>query len=107
MRIINTLTKTHDYNPQLICTFTAISISVNIVIYDITNGQNTPVTIASSGCYAIGNTGRWGWSTENLPITNDRDKYHYCYTMISNTGEEQYGEALIYVPERGVWSFPN
>lgn len=104
-RVIDYLTKTQDFDPQLIGTFTVLPLSVNIEVWDIVNGQNLPVALASSGCYAIGNTGRWGWSTANLPFTNYRDKYQYYYRMISNESETQYGEFFITVPEDGRWSY--
>lgn len=107
LRIIHRLTKTGDYNPQLISTFDDPAVSVNIEIWDVVDGQNTKVTIANSGCYAIGNTGKWGWSTANLPFTDEHKKYQYYFRMISNASEEQYGEFFITVPERGRWSYPD
>jgi len=104
-RVIDYLTKTQDFDPQLIGTFTIPPSSVNIEVWDIVNGQNSPMTLVSSGCYAIGDTGRWGWSTANLPFTNYRDKYQYYYRMISNESESQYGEFFITVPEDGRWSY--
>lgn len=107
LRTINHLTKTQDYDPQLISTFDLSPISVNIEVWDIVNGQNSPVTISNSGCYAIGDTDRWGWSTENLPFTGEHKKYHYFFTMISDGSEERFGEFFITVPERGRWSYPD
>jgi hypothetical protein len=99
LRIINRITKTGDYDPQLIGIFDNTPVNVNIEIWDITDGKNTPVIITSSGCYAIGNTTRWGWSTEYLPFTQEFNKYHYYYRMTSNELEQQYGEFIITVPE--------
>ncbi len=106
LRIINRLTKTGDYDPQLVGIFTTSPSGVNIEVWDTVDGQNTQVTIANSGCYAIGNTGRWAWSTANLPFTNEHKKYQYYFRMTSNTDEKQYGEFFITVPERGRWSHP-
>ena len=104
-RVIDYLTKTQDFDPQLIGTFTTPPSSVNIEVWDIVNGQNVPVTLSSSGCYAIGDTGRWGWSTANLPFTQSSYKYQYYYRMVSNESESQYGEFFITVPEDGRWSY--
>lgn len=107
LRIINHLTKTSDYDPQLISSFSTPPIGVNIEVWDIVDGQNAAMTITSSGCYAIGDTGRWGWSTANLPFTDERQQYHYYFRMTSDTSEEQYGEFFITVPEHGVLDYPN
>lgn len=106
LRIIHRLVKTGDYDPQLIGTFETPPTTVNIEIWDIVDGQNIQVTITNSGCYTIGNTGRWGWSTVYLPFTEERQKYHYYYQMTSNEGENVYGEFFITVPEHGLWSHP-
>ena len=107
LRIIHRLTQTGDHNPQLISTFDNSPNNVNIQVWDVIDGQNTPVVIANSGCYAIGNTDKWGWSTEHLLFTSDHKKSHYYFRMISDNSEEQYGEFFITVPERGLWSHPN
>lgn len=107
LRIVHRLTKTGDYDPQLISAFDTPPVSVNIEVWGIGDGQNTQIAISNSGCYAIGDTGRWGWSTANLPFTSEHQKYHYYFMMTSNEGEKQYGEFFITVPERGRWSHPD
>lgn len=99
------LIHTNDYNPQLIGTFAPSVVSVNIQLWDITNGANSTVTLTSSGCYEIGNTSRWGWSTANLPDSNYGK--HYFYRMISNTSEVFDGQFLLDVPERSKWIYPS
>lgn len=106
LRIIHRLTKTGDYDPQLIGTFVTPPVSANIEVWDVVDGQNTAVTIVNSGCYAIGNTGKFGWSLAHLPFTGENKKYHYYYRMTSNEGEYDHGEFLITVPEHGRWSYP-
>jgi len=98
MRIIHHLVKTGDYNPQLLGSLTGTPISVNIQVYDITNAQNTLVVVTDSSCYAIGNTGKWGWSTVNLPFAQQRNKHHYYYRMVSNEDETAEGEFSITAP---------
>ncbi len=107
LRIINRLTKTADYDPQIISAFPTPPTSVNIEVWDIVDGQNIVVAISNSGCYSIGDTSRWGWSTANLPFTDEKQKYHYYFRMTSDTSEEQYGEFFITVPERGLRSHPD
>lgn len=107
LRIINRLTKTGDYDPQLIGAFDVQPISVGIEVWDIVDGQNIQIDIASSGCYAIGDTKRWGWSTAHLGFTGERNKYHYYFRMIASDSANVYGEFLITVPEDVLWSSPN
>ncbi len=107
LKTINHLTKTNDYDPQLISIFANVATVVKIEVWDIIDGQNTPVAITNSGCYQIGDTGRWGWSTVNLSFTNMHKKYHYLFEMTSDVNEKQYGEFLISVPEQGRWSYPD
>ncbi|UCG02429.1 MAG: hypothetical protein JSW11_00255 [Candidatus Heimdallarchaeota archaeon] len=102
IRTIDHLIRMADHNPQLIGAFDVSVTSVNIEIWNIGDGQNLLVPIVNSGCYAIGNTGRWGWSTEYLPFVGYR-KYHYYFRMTSNTGDKQYGEFLIRVPENNLF----
>lgn len=107
LRIIHKLTKTHDYDPQLVSIFQSTPSLVNIEVWDVINAQNTKISLSTSGCYKIGGTNAWGWSTEYLPFTEDRNKYHYYFKMTSDLNDTQYGEFLIFVPERGRWSYPD
>lgn len=107
LRIINRLTRMSDYDPQLVGAFSNSPSSVNIEVWDITDGQNIKLTIASSGCYQMGNSDGWGWSTQYLLLAPEARKYHYYFKMISDTSEEQFGEFFITVPEHGLWSYPN
>lgn len=97
--IITRWRRTHSYHPQLISTFTGIPISVNIQIWDIGDGQNNEITVTNSGCYRIGNTSKWAWSTQNLPFIHGHKQCHYYFRMVSNTNEEQFGEFTIVAPE--------
>lgn len=107
MRIINHVSSAGGYDPQVFNIFDVLPVSVNIAVWDLVDGQNTEMMLSSSGCYAIGNTGYWGWSIEHLPFRESRKKYQYYYRMTSNEGEEQYGEFFVTVPEHGRWSHPN
>lgn len=100
------LLKTADHYPQIIGTFETLSISVTIQIWDVTNGQNALMSVASSDCYAIGDTGRWGWSTSYLPQTQGHAK-HYFYLMTSDMSETFDGQFIMDVPEDAKWIYPN
>lgn len=106
IRIIHRLTRAADYDPQLIGSFSGGMSTVNIRVWDIIDGLNTPVTLANSGCYQIGDTNKWGWSTEHLSFIPSHHNYHYYFAMSGNNGETDYGEFFLTVPERGRWSHP-
>lgn len=100
------LLKTSDYNPQLIGTFETAPTGVNIQVWNVTDGQNTLMTISNSGCYAIGNTERWGWSTANLPANQGYAK-HYYYVMTSDLLEIFDGQFILDLPEKAKWIHPS
>lgn len=104
-RPLDWLLKTQDHNPQIIGSFDMFASSATIQVWDVTNGQNTLITLAASGCYAIGNTDRWGWSTANLPTTQGFGK-HYFYQMTSNFGEIFEGQMILDIPEGAKWIHP-
>lgn len=104
-RPLDWLLKTQDHNPQIVGTFDMFASSATIQVWDVTNGQNTSMALVASGCYAIGNTGRWGWSTANLPTTQRYDR-HYFYQMISDFGEIFEGQLVLNIPEGARWAHP-
>ena len=109
VRIINHLTRTADYDPQLMGYFKTIPpINVNIEVWDVGDGNNTKQAIINSGCYPIGDIKiTWGWSTAHLVNVIDKKKYHFYYRMTSNDNREEYGEFFFTVPEDGIWSYPD
>jgi hypothetical protein len=106
LRIVHHLVRTGDYDPQLIGSFDNGGSSVNIRVWNIVDGVNAQVDIANSGCYSIGDTGKWGWSTRYIPFASGRDDYHYYFEMIADNDEVEYGEFFLTVPERGRWVHP-
>lgn len=102
---IDWLLRTHDHYPQILGTFESAT-SVNIQLWDITDGQNTLVSVTSSGCYQIGDTGRWGWSTANIPITQGNGK-QYFYLMTSNASITFGGQFFLELPEGAKWIHPS
>jgi hypothetical protein len=107
LRSINRLTRTGDHDPQLVNTFEVSASGVNIQVWDTIDGQNNLMAITSSGCYQIGDTDTWGWSTANLPVSSGTNKRQYYYRMLSNQNESQYGEFFLTVPEDAVFSYPS
>jgi len=104
-RPLDWLLKTTDHYPQIIGTFDPSANSVVIQIWDITDGQNTLLSVPNSGCYGIGNTDRWGWSTSGLPVTQGHSR-HYYYMMTSDAAETFDGQFLLDVPEGARWIHP-
>lgn len=105
-RPLDWLLKTSDHYPQIIGTFEILASTVTIQVWDITDGQNVLMSVANSGCYAIGDTGRWGWSTSGLPTTQGHAR-HYLYLMTSDTTETFDGQFLMESPEGAKWIHPN
>ena len=92
--------------PQLIGVFDNPATTVNIQVWNITDGNNAQVPISSSGCYEIGDTSRWGWSTANMPVAVGNAK-HYFYNMVADTGENFEGQFILDIPERSKWIHPS
>jgi hypothetical protein len=105
-RPLDWLLMTSDYYPQIIGTFGTPASSVTIRIWDITDGQNVLVSVPNSGCYSIGNTGRWGWSTSGIPKTQG-NATHYFYMMTSDMTETFDGQFLMGVSDGSKWIHPN
>lgn len=92
---IEDLIKNFNYNPQIIGKFTSMAATTaTIEVWDITNGQEQALSLTTNACYAIANTGRFGWDTKNLPPQTDRTK-QYAYRMTSNLGETFEGQFTV------------
>lgn len=61
---LDELFKNADYNPQIIGRFIGDPNSVTIEVWS--NGSDV-IILNDNNCYQIGDTGRWAWSTINLP----------------------------------------
>lgn len=96
------LLRSSDHFPQLVGIFDTLVTDVTIQLWDVTNGQNTPVSIVSCDCYQIGDTGRWGWSTVDLPITSNLTK-QYFYIMTSNIASTFDGQLIMSIPKGSSW----
>lgn len=103
-RPLDWLLKTPDHYPQIIGTLEGAT-SANIQLWEITDGQNTLVSVASSGCYQIGSTGRWAWSTVNLPIYSTYQQ-QYFYIMTADNSETFTGQFFLELPEKAKWIYP-
>lgn len=88
------LFKNGDYNPQIIGRFTTDPDSVTIEIWDIMDGANTLLVLSSNDCYQISDTGRWAFSTINLPqLPNIINQY--VYRMTGDTTETFDGKFIL------------
>lgn len=57
---------------------------VNIALWE----DGIPVSIATSGCTEINNTGRYSWSTSGIPVlTASRQQFHWRMSDGSNTDD--------------------
>jgi hypothetical protein len=104
-RAMDWLLRTSDHYPQIIGAFDPAVSGVSIRIWDIVDGQNTLVPLTSSGCYSINDTGRWGWSTSNLPgLTGHQHQYYYM--MTGDPSGTFDGQFFLEVPEDAKWIYP-
>lgn len=100
---IDWLLRTPDYNPQIIGTFETLA---NIVTMQVFDSDTILISLSDSNCYAIGDTGRWGWSTANLPSIRGNPRF-YSYVMTSDAGETFGGQFILDVPEKAKWIHPD
>ena len=99
---IEDLLRTGDHDPQVLGVLDYQPPGdVFIEVWDITEGTNSLVPVSNSGCYAIGNTGRWGWSTRYLPTWSVRHPLYY-YRMSAPNGETFEGQFFMNTPGKTV-----
>lgn len=98
---INTLIKHIDYDPILIGNFDPLtSSSATIVIWNLINNNNTSIALLDNDCFAIGNTGTFGWSLENMP-SNFIKNGHFLFEMTANNGQIFVQEFKLLVKGKG------
>jgi len=91
---LDTLFASADYSPQIIGRFENSPTGVTIEVFDLISGVNAAVVLYDDECYPIGDTGRWGWSTDNLgPLQYSINQY--LYVMTGNNAEEFKGNFII------------
>ncbi len=96
---VTELLRTHDHHPQVIglLDYVGTSGDVDVTVYELTN--MTEVSLGHSGCYPIGDTGRWGWSTAYLP-GDTRHGQHFVYRMATSGAAQTFaGEFFLRFPE--------
>lgn len=99
------LFKNGDYNPQVIGRFTTDPNTVTIEIWDVIDGANTLLVLSSNDCYQIGDTGRWAFSTANLPqLPNIINQY--VYRMTGDTTETFDGKFILRAQKRNTNKMP-
>jgi hypothetical protein len=100
-RTILSFVRQADFYPQFIGKFDSTVIDVSIKVWDIVDGSNIELDLVSDQCYQIDSTGRWTWSTINLPPTT-RDKEHYYYRMFGYPSGAFDGEIIF----KGKYRYP-
>lgn len=84
---IEHLLKTIDHHPQLVGKLDLIPPgTVTIEVWRCSASGVQAVSLATDECYAIGDTGRWGWSTAGLDTTGANDRRSYFYRMTGSNG---------------------
>jgi len=104
-KIVDVFLRTADFNPTVIGLFTPSTSGVTIEVFDVIDGVNTQLTLLDDICFAIGDTGRFGWSTENLPAAN-RNSGQLVFRMTDSIGEIFVGEFFLTNPGDGSSSHP-
>jgi len=91
---IDIFIKSSDHFPQLLGVFSDSVVSVTIEVWDLIDGANILVILVDDICQQIGDTGRWFWSTINLP-PHRFGIQQYMYKMSADNGEEFIAEFFI------------
>jgi len=99
--VIDSFLRTADFDPTIIGLFLPSESGVTIEIWDLIDGINTQLAIDDAICFPIGDTGRYGWSTANLPTIN-RNSGQYFFRMTDNIGDTFVGEFFLHAPENGI-----
>lgn len=84
---IGEFVKTADFYPQVLGRFgpeVLPDYSVEINVWRLDAEGVTPIELAQSGCYPIGDTGRWGWSTANMPSGVAGEQFYFQMTNEAN-----------------------
>ena len=105
-KIVDIFLRTADFNPTVIGLFTSSASGVTIEVFDVIDGVNTQLTLLDDICFAIGDTGRFGWSTENLPDVN-RNAGQFVFRMTDSIGETFVGEFFLTNPGDGLSNHPD
>lgn len=97
-KIVDVFLRTADFHPTIIGIFTPSASGVTIEIWNLIDGVNTQLIIVDAICFPISNTGRFGWSTDNLPSEN-RNAGQYLFRMTDSIGTTFVGEFFLHTPE--------
>lgn len=93
---IEYLLRTNDHYPQLVGKLDFVPPGVvTIELWRCAAVGVESVSLAASGCYPIGNTGRWGWSTQHLDTTAANDRRTYFYRMTAPNGSTFKGSFFV------------
>jgi hypothetical protein len=93
-KVFTILHKTPDFVPQAIGAFANPASSATIEVWSVIDGNHVSLSLSDDTCYAIGNTGRFGWSTNNLPAEY-RTEGQFVFRMTSDAVEEFVGDFTV------------
>lgn len=100
------LIKSNDFNPQIIGNLGTSPATVTIEVWNVAGGANTALSLSDDTCFQIGNTGRWRWSTANLPGPVG-SKRQYFFIMTANTSDTFDGNFTIDTAEDARGAHPS
>ena len=92
--VLSDLTGSFDNAPQLVGNLDYVGVSgeVTIKVWRLDHDGPVEVTpVGVAGCYPIGDTGRWAWSTAGLPVASNVRTMYY-YEMYASSGSVFKGE---------------
>lgn len=92
--VLSDLTGSFDNAPQLVGNLDYVGVSgeVTIKVWRLDHDGPVEVTpVGGAGCYPIGDTGRWAWSTAGLPVASNVRTMYY-YEMYASSGSVFKGE---------------
>jgi hypothetical protein len=93
---IEYLLRTNDHAPHLVGKLEFVPPGdVTIEVWRCSAEGVETVPLATSGCYPIGDTGRWGWSTVHLDTAAASDRRTYFYRMSAPNGKTFDGSFLV------------
>lgn len=102
-RFVDEFCRTSDFIPTLMGQFISTSPSgVTIELWDIINGDNTPLILIDDTVQQVGDTESWMWSMTNMPSDNSADG-QFLFRMTADTGETIEREVTIKTIADGQW----
>jgi len=105
-RAFDKLIKSNDFNPQIIGNLGTAATSVTIEVWNVAGGANVLLTLTDDTCFQIGDTGRWRWSTANLPSPAAAQQ-QYFFIMTTDLSDTAEGHFTLDIPESSKGAHPS